>query len=122
DPEDAGGPVRAVRAGHTAGVERPHRQLRARLADRLCSHDPDRVTDLAQHARAQERAVAGLADADLTAALEHRADRHARRSGGLAKTLEQLGEEARRDLGTLLADQRLAGLAVLERLHPVAGE
>ena len=40
--------VRDVRAGDTAGVERTHRQLRARLADRLRGDDADRVADLSQ--------------------------------------------------------------------------
>jgi hypothetical protein len=37
--------VRDVRAGDAAGVERPHGQLRARLADRLGGDDADRVAD-----------------------------------------------------------------------------
>jgi len=40
--------VRDVRdAGDAARVEGPHGQLGARLADRLCGDDPDRVADLA---------------------------------------------------------------------------
>ena len=75
DLDDARQAVRDVRAGDAAGVERPHRQLRARLADRLRGDDADRVADLAHLAGGEEDAVAGLADADLGAALEHRADR-----------------------------------------------
>ena len=55
DLDDARQAVRDVRAGDTAGVERPHRQLRARLADRLRGDDADRVADLAHVARRQER-------------------------------------------------------------------
>ena len=43
---DARQAVRDVRAGDAAGVERPHGQLRARLADRLGGDDADRVADL----------------------------------------------------------------------------
>src|SRR5581483_7408372 len=46
DLDDSREAVRDVRAGDTAGVERPHRQLRARLADRLRGDDADRVADL----------------------------------------------------------------------------
>ena len=44
--DDARQAVRDVRAGDAAGVERPHRQLRAGLADRLRGDDADRVADL----------------------------------------------------------------------------
>ena len=50
--------MRDVGAGDAARVERPHRELRARLADRLGGDDPDRVADLRQLARREERAVA----------------------------------------------------------------
>ena len=73
DLDDARETVRDVRAGDAAGVERPHRQLRARLADRLRGDDADRVADLAHLAGGEEDAVAGLAHAGLGAALEHRA-------------------------------------------------
>ena len=77
DLDDARQAVRDVGAGDTAGVERPHRQLGARLADRLGGDDADRVADLAHLAGGEEDAVAGLADARLGAALEHRAHRNA---------------------------------------------
>src|SRR5205823_10658876 len=66
--------VRDVGTGDAARVERPHRQLRAGLADRLRGDDPDRVADLAHPAGRQEDAVAAPAHAELAAALEHRAD------------------------------------------------
>ncbi len=78
DLDDAREAVRDVRAGDAAGVERPHRQLRARLADRLRGDDADRVADLAHLAGGEEDAVAGAAHAELAAALEHRADRQRR--------------------------------------------
>ena len=53
--DDARQAVRDVRAGDAAGVERPHRQLRARLADRLRGDDADRVADLRHLAGRQER-------------------------------------------------------------------
>src|SRR5437868_1522464 len=63
DLDDARQAVGDVGTRDASGVERPHRQLRARLADRLRGHDPDRVADLAELARAEERAVARAADA-----------------------------------------------------------
>ncbi len=61
--DDARQAVRDVRAGDAAGVERSHRQLRARLADRLRGDDADRVADLGDLAGRHRAAVAGLADA-----------------------------------------------------------
>jgi hypothetical protein len=42
-----------VLAGHTAGVEGPHRQLRAGLADRLCGDDADCLAELDRAARSR---------------------------------------------------------------------
>ena len=47
----------------SADVERPHRQLRARLADRLRGDDADRLTELHHLAGGQVAAVALRADA-----------------------------------------------------------
>ena len=77
--DDARQTVRDVRAGDAAGVERTHRQLRARLADRLSGDDADRVTDLGDLAGRHRAAVAGLAHAGRRLALEHGADRNADR-------------------------------------------
>ena len=52
-----------VLAGDAAGVEGPHRQLRARLADRLRRDDADRLADLDQVAGGQVAAVAHAAHA-----------------------------------------------------------
>jgi hypothetical protein len=93
--------VRDVRAGDAAGVERPHRQLRARLADRLRGDDAHRVADLGQLARGQRAAVAALAHARGRDALEHRA--HRDRDGVLALVgLDDLGELRAPDLLALL--------------------
>src|SRR6266545_3817462 len=75
DLDDTREAVRDVRARDAAGVERPHRQLRPGLSDRLRGDDADRVADLRERARAEEDAVAGAAHAVLAAALEHRANR-----------------------------------------------
>src|SRR6185312_4137388 len=72
--DDARQAVRDVRAGDAAGVERPHGELRAGLADRLRGDDADRVADLREVAGRHRAAVAGLAHAGRRLALEHRAD------------------------------------------------
>src|SRR4029079_13822326 len=88
DLDDAREAVRDVRAGNAAGVERPHGELRARLADRLRGDDADRVADLAHPAGGEEDAVAGPANAVLALALQHRPDRER-----LELTLLDLGDE-----------------------------
>ena len=60
DARQAGGDVQA---GDAAGVERPHGQLGARLADRLGGDDADRLADADQLAGGQVAAVARAADA-----------------------------------------------------------
>ena len=61
--DDARETVRDVGARHTTGVERAHRELRARLADRLRGDDADRVAELDERAGRQRDAVAGAAHA-----------------------------------------------------------
>src|SRR3954471_15335958 len=105
---DARQAVRDVRAGDAAGVERPHGQLRAGLADRLRGDDADRVADLGGLAGGHRAAVAGLADARGRLALEHRAHR----DGDALLGRERLGhvsELLEADLPALL-DQRAAAL------------
>ena len=119
DLDDARKAVRDVVSGDAARVERPHRELRPRLADRLRGDDADRVADLGHAAGGEEGAVAVPADPPLAAALEHRANRDRRGLGVLAELLDELPERARGDLGALRDDDRLAGLAVLERLADV---
>src|SRR5205085_10811899 len=127
DLDDAREAVRDVRAGDTAGVERPHRQLRARLADRLRGDDADRVADLRHLARGKERAVARLAHARLRAALQHRANGGGEALGVLAELFDDLAQARHRDLLALLGDERLRRLARRERLvgvlrHDAAGD
>ena len=57
-----------------ADVERAHRQLRARLADRLRGDDADRLAELDQPAGGEVAAVAALAHAAAGRAGQHRAD------------------------------------------------
>src|SRR5215213_2448095 len=97
--DDARQAVRDVRAGDAAGVERPHGQLRARLADRLRGDDADRVADLGGLARGHRAAVAGLADARGRLALEDGAHRDGDALVVLAgERLGQLGEVLEQDL------------------------
>ena len=111
--------VRDVRAGDAAGVERPHGQLRARLADRLGRDDPHRVAQLGQLAARHRAAVAGLADAGRRLALEHRANRdrdHGALLGVVVRGLEQVGQLGAIDLLALLDDHPTAlGRDVLRR-------
>src|SRR6185312_3282942 len=59
-----------------ADVERTHRQLRARLADRLRGDDADRFADVDDMAAREVATVAGHADAAAGLAGEHRTDAH----------------------------------------------
>src|SRR5215470_9822554 len=60
----------------TADVEGPHRELRARLADRLRGDDADRLAELGQPPGAKVAAVAHDADAALGVAGQGRPDAH----------------------------------------------
>ena len=82
-----------VQPGNTAGVEGPHGELGARLADRLRGDDADRVPDLDEEAGRRHDAVALAANPGLGLALEHRADR----DGRVVVVLEALGDVV--DLG-----------------------
>src|SRR5262249_29185700 len=120
DLDDAREAVRDVRTGDTARVERPHRELRARLADRLGRDDPDRVADLRQFAGGEERAVALTAYARLGLALQDRAHRDREVLGDLvAEFLHHLAQPRHRDLLALGGDDRLARLAGSQRLVDV---
>src|SRR3954451_7052918 len=124
DLDDTRQTVRDVRAGDTAGVERAHRQLRARLADRLRGDDADRVADLGDLARGEERSVARAAHAELAAALEHRANRelHLLRHVVVTERLDDLCDDRKLQLLTLFANDGLARLAARERLVDVVRE
>ena len=119
DLDDAWQAVRDVRAGDTAGVERPHRQLGARLADRLGGDDAHRVADLAHLARRREDAVAALAHTGRGAALQNRS--HLQRQI-VAQLLDELGEKRRRNGRIPLGEHGLPGLARGERPVDAVGE
>ena len=70
--------VRDVLAGDTAGVERTHGELRARLADRLGRDDADGLAEIGDLAGGQHAAVALRADTRHRLAREHRAHPQAR--------------------------------------------
>src|SRR5213075_495550 len=61
-------------AGRTTVVERPHGELRARLADRLRGDDADRLADVDEIAGGKVAAVALPADTAPWFAGENRAD------------------------------------------------
>ena len=65
-----------VLAGHTTGVEGPHRQLGAGLTDRLGGDDADGLAELDRLAGRERTAVAHRTDAELGVAREHRAHTH----------------------------------------------
>ena len=74
--DDAGQTAGDVLAGDTTGVERPHRQLRAGLADRLGGDDADGLAELDRLAGGQRHGRSTGADAELGVARQHRADPH----------------------------------------------
>ena len=71
--DDAGQTAGDVAAGDAAGVEGPHGQLRARLADRLGGDDADGLAELDRLAGGQRQAVAGARDAELGVVGQRRA-------------------------------------------------
>src|SRR5438445_667402 len=114
-------------AGRAADVERPHRELRAGLADGLRGDDADRLTQLGQAAGAEVAAVAEHADAALGVAGEPGADAHALEARVL-DLLRCLLDDLVVGLHDDLARQRIAHVfrghaaedAVPERLDDVA--
>ena len=74
------GLIRQLR--RAADVERAHRQLRSRLADRLGGDDAHRFTHVDRCAARQIAPVASAADAVLGLAGQHRADLHFLNAGG----------------------------------------
>src|SRR5699024_234755 len=83
-----------VGAGHTAGVEGAHGQLRARLADRLGGDDADGLADVDQLAGGERLAVALGAGAHRRVAGQHGADLRLAHTG-----LDQLLDEHVTELG-----------------------
>ena len=74
--DDARQTVRDVLTGDTTGVERPHGELRAGLADRLGGDDADRLALVDELAGREHRAVARRAHAAERVAGEHRTHPH----------------------------------------------
>src|SRR5438067_7014693 len=113
-------------AGRAADVEGPHRELRARLADRLRGDDADRLAQLGQPARAEVAAVAQHTDAALGITGEARADAHPLEARVL-DLLRRLLDDLVVGLDDDLARQRVADVlrghpaqdAVPERLDDV---
>ena len=97
-------------------MERPHRQLRAGLADRLGGDDADRLADVDHVPAGQVAAVAEHADAAPGLAGEHRAD--------LDVVDARVLDDADLLLGDLLAgrDQHLAGVRVEDVVDGDAAE
>src|SRR5207245_1346768 len=106
-----------------ADVERPHRQLRAGLADRLRGDDADRLAELDELAGGEVAAVALRAHAAARRAREHRPDLHLLDAGVLDGGRELLVHHlvdvddrlARERIGDLL-ERRAADDAVAQRL------
>ena len=73
--------VRELR--RAADVEGAHRELRARLADRLRGDDADRLAHIDRRAAREIAPVAGAADAVLRLAGQDRADLHLLDAGGV---------------------------------------
>src|SRR5205809_2119459 len=113
-------------AGRAADVERPHRELRAGLADGLRGDDADGLAQLGQAAGAEVAAVAEHADAALGVAGEAGADAHALEARVL-DLLRRLLDDLVVGLDDDLARQRVADVlrghpaqdAVPERLDDV---
>src|SRR4029453_4927753 len=96
-------------------------QLRARLPDRLRRQYPYGVSDLTELAGAEEDAVTGAADAELAAALEHRADRNAD-VGLVGEELLELLDHVLADLDALLEQHLRARNSLLFQGVPVHGD
>ena len=86
---------RDVQAGDAAGVERPHGQLRAGLADGLGGDDADRLADADHPAGGEVAAVAVPADAVAGLAGERRAHEHLVEAGRLDRLGDLLGDHLR---------------------------
>src|SRR5262249_33314769 len=110
-----------------ADVERPHRQLRAGLADRLRRDDADRLAELDQLAGGEVAAVAPRAHAAARRAREHRGDLHLLDARVLNLRREVFGDLVV-DLDDRLARERVDDLlerhaaddAVAQRLDDLA--
>ena len=107
-------------------MERSQRQLRTRLADRLCGDDADHFALLHHARRGQVAAVALRADAVTRLAGKHRTDldrlqrRLLDRLGDvLGDLLTRLADHLARERVDHVVERRAAQNAVVERLHHV---
>src|SRR5205823_9189250 len=75
-----------------ADVERTHRELRARLADRLGGDDADRFADLDELAASEIASVAAAADSAARFAGQHRTDLHLLDTSFLNRVREVFGD------------------------------
>ena len=111
-------PAGDVLAGHTTGVERPHRELGARLADRLGGDDADGLAEFDHVAGCQRASVAHCAHTEVGVAGEHRADAQAVDVRVVAERLHLLVADDRvalENLGLLtIFEHRLLELDVVE--------
>src|SRR5438093_3115071 len=98
------------------GVERAHRELRARLADGLGGDDADRFAGVHELAAREVASVAGAADAVLRVAAERRAHANALHAGLRDRLRDHLV-----DLVATLHDGR-AGLRMLDLLRGQSAE
>src|SRR5690606_36740387 len=108
---DAGQACRDVAAlfSRTTRMEGPQRELRARLANRLCGNDTDRRPDVDQIAPAKVAAIAELAQAEGQLARHWRAYQYL----GHTRALDRVGSHLVDDLITI--DDNLARLRVWHR-------
>src|SRR5690606_21064975 len=107
----------------TTDVERAERELRARLTDRLCGQDADRLADVDHLHRREVAAVALTADAALRLAGQHGADLHRLDARVLDEVRVLLGDHLARLDDELAVDRvvdvlecDVADDAVLQRL------
>ena len=90
--DDTGQTVRDVLTGDTTGVERTHRELRARLTDRLGRDDADGLAEVRDLAGGQHAAVTRRAHTGDRLAREHGTDSHA----GDARVVGERQQDRRR--------------------------
>src|SRR6478609_2487284 len=109
-----------VRGRHTTGVEGTHRQLRARLADRLGRDDAHGLADVDELARRERAAVALGARADARLARQDRADLRLADAGLDGRVDEEVARVVARlrdDVAVRVDEVGREGARVHARLH-----